>query len=181
MGGLRLHRPTQRSCSSASSPLAVPPPLPPILPLPQFISRKFRCFRPPSPPFPREKRKGGGSPIFQLVASEGERIESATSLSLLPPSAIPTKYEEAPPLTHYHYTAERVRVPLGDLSLWVAFYVPTRRRPFFSPLSQPKVGGAFGWENGGREGRGGESWLRVSCRHSPPHLHYYVLTLLSGE
>ncbi len=120
------------------------------------------------------------------MASEGERIESATSL---PPSAIPAKYEEAPPLTHYHYTAERVRVPLGDLSLRVAFYVPTRRRPFFSPLSQPKVGGAFGWENGGREREEGNhgfgfhaatplhtdiTTYLLSCRESEA-LEYYVV------
>ncbi len=84
-GGLRLYCPIQRSCSSASSPLAVPPPSAhsPLAPI--YLGESFDAFALP----PLLFRGRGESPIFQLVASEGERIESATSLS--PPLRNPHK------------------------------------------------------------------------------------------
>ncbi len=85
-GGLRLHRPTQRSCSSASSPLAVPPPLPPILPLPQFISEKVSMLSPSLPSFSAGEEEGGGKSDFSTGGVGGGKDQEC-DLSPPPPQS----------------------------------------------------------------------------------------------
>ena len=160
------------ACIALPSALALPPqvlsrspPLPPILPLPQFISEKVSMLSPSLPSFSARRRKGGKSDFSTGGVGGGKDREC----DLSPPLRNPRKIRGGSSAhTLPLYGRESEGPPGGSFSSG-RFLCPHSPPPLFlSSLAAQSRGGI--WVGKRREGEGGgESWLRVSCRHSPPH------------